>query len=87
MTGKRHENVTSIVMNRKCLNIQKIPCAWQGKVAPCNIDIPVANNYERVKAYMAFHPDAKVREVAEALTICQYREQMDGPYQGGRSVG
>ena len=28
-----------------------------------------ANNYERVKAYMAGHPDAKVREVAEALTI------------------
>ncbi len=28
-----------------------------------------ANNYERVKAYLAGHPDAKVREVAEALTI------------------
>jgi len=39
MTRKRHENVMSIVMNRKCLNIQKTPCAWQGKVAPCNIDV------------------------------------------------
>jgi hypothetical protein len=28
-----------------------------------------ANNYERVKAYLAGHPDAKVRDVAEALTI------------------
>lgn len=36
MTRKRHENVTSIVMNRKCLNIQKTPCALQGKVALCN---------------------------------------------------
>ena len=27
------------------------------------------NNYERVKAYLAGHPDAKVRDVAEALTI------------------
>ena len=27
------------------------------------------NNYERVKAYLAAHPNAKVREVAEALTI------------------
>jgi hypothetical protein len=84
---KRHENVTSIVMNKKCLIIQKTPCVLQGKVAPCNIDVPVANNYERVKAYMAFHPDAKVREVAEVLTICQYREQMDGSYQGEGSVG
>jgi hypothetical protein len=29
----------------------------------------VADNYKRVKAYLAGHPDAKVREVAEALTI------------------
>jgi len=28
-----------------------------------------ANNYEQVKAYLAGHPDAKVREVAGALTI------------------
>ena len=28
-----------------------------------------ANNYERVKAYLATHPDAKVRDVAEALSI------------------
>jgi len=28
-----------------------------------------ANNYERVKAYLLGHPDAKVRDVAEALTI------------------
>jgi hypothetical protein len=28
-----------------------------------------ANNYERVKEYLAGHPDAKVREVARALTI------------------
>lgn len=28
-----------------------------------------ANNYERVKTHLAGHPDAKVREVAEALTI------------------
>ena len=28
-----------------------------------------ANNYERVKAYLALHPDAKVREVAEALSM------------------
>jgi len=28
-----------------------------------------ANNYGRVKAYLAGHPNAKVREVAEALTI------------------
>jgi len=28
-----------------------------------------ANNYERVKAYMLAHPEAKVREVAEALSI------------------
>ena len=28
-----------------------------------------ANNYERVKVYLAGHPDAKVRDVAEALTI------------------
>jgi hypothetical protein len=27
------------------------------------------NNYERVKAYLAGHPDARVRDVAEALTI------------------
>ena len=32
-------------------------------------DEPGANNYERVKAYLALHPDAKVREVAGALTI------------------
>ncbi len=29
----------------------------------------VSNNYERVKAYLAVHPDAKVREVAEVLEI------------------
>ncbi|HEX6480481.1 MAG TPA: hypothetical protein VF043_16715 [Ktedonobacteraceae bacterium] len=29
----------------------------------------MVNNYERVKAYMARHPDAKVRDVAEALSI------------------
>ena len=28
-----------------------------------------ANNYERVKVYLAGHPYAKVRDVAEALTI------------------
>jgi hypothetical protein len=28
-----------------------------------------ANNYKRVKEYLAGHPDAKVREVASALTI------------------
>jgi hypothetical protein len=28
-----------------------------------------ADNYERVKAYLAGHPEAKVRDVAEALTI------------------
>lgn len=28
-----------------------------------------ANNYERVKAYLAEHPEAKVRDVAKALTI------------------
>jgi len=28
-----------------------------------------ANNYERVKAYMAHYPDAKVRDVADALAI------------------
>jgi hypothetical protein len=33
------------------------------------IDEQVTNNYERVKAYLARHPDAKVRDVAEALTI------------------
>ena len=32
-------------------------------------DEPGGNNYERVKAYLAIHPDAKVREVAGALTI------------------
>ena len=32
-------------------------------------DEQMANNYERVKAYLAVHPDAKVRDVAEALTI------------------
>jgi hypothetical protein len=30
---------------------------------------PAAPNYERVKAYLAVHPDAKVREVAEVLEI------------------
>lgn len=34
-----------------------------------NDDKQGANNYERVKAYLAVRPDAKVREVAEALTI------------------
>ena len=28
-----------------------------------------ANNHERVKAYIATHSDAKVRDVAEALSI------------------
>lgn len=28
-----------------------------------------ANNYGRVKAYLAYHPDAKVREVARALAV------------------
>jgi len=28
-----------------------------------------ANNYERVKVYMATHPEAKVRDVAEAHSI------------------
>jgi hypothetical protein len=32
-------------------------------------DEPGANNYDRVKAYLAIHPNAKVREVAGALTI------------------
>ncbi len=32
-------------------------------------DEQVANNYERVKAYLAGHPEAKVRDVAKALTI------------------
>lgn len=32
-------------------------------------DEQVANNYDRVKAYLTVHPKAKVREVAEALTI------------------
>ena len=32
-------------------------------------DEPGTNNYERVKAYLALHPDAKVRQVAGALTI------------------
>jgi len=27
------------------------------------------NNYERVKTYLVLHADAKVREVAETLTI------------------
>jgi len=34
-----------------------------------NDDEQWANNYERVKAYLAGHPDAKVRDVAEALTM------------------
>jgi hypothetical protein len=34
-----------------------------------NNDTQGANNYERVKAYLAVHPYAKVRDVAEALTI------------------
>ncbi len=32
-------------------------------------DEQVANNGQRVKAYLTLHPDAKVREVAEALSI------------------
>jgi len=32
-------------------------------------DEPGANNGERVKAYLLLHPDAKVRDVAEALSI------------------
>ncbi len=32
-------------------------------------DEQMANNYERVKAYLAVYPNAKVRDVAEALTI------------------
>lgn len=34
-----------------------------------NSDEQGANNYERVKAYLAGHPDAKVRDVARALTV------------------
>jgi len=34
-----------------------------------SIDEQGANNYERVKAYLAGHPEAKVWEVAKALTI------------------
>src|SRR5205085_11898867 len=34
-----------------------------------NGDEQESNNYERVKAYLAGHPDAKVREVARALTV------------------
>lgn len=34
-----------------------------------NDEEPGANSYDRVKAYLALHPDAKVREVAGALTI------------------
>lgn len=37
-------------------------------VGDCD-DEPEVNNYERVKTYLALHPDAKVREVAGALTI------------------
>jgi hypothetical protein len=32
-------------------------------------DEPGANNGERVRAYLLLHPDAKVREVAEALSM------------------
>lgn len=32
-------------------------------------DEQMANNYERVKAYLAVYPHAKVRDVAEALTM------------------
>ena len=32
-------------------------------------DEPGANNGERVRAYLLLHPDAKVRDVAEALSI------------------
>ena len=32
-------------------------------------DEPGVNNYERVKTYLALHAAAKVREVAETLTI------------------
>jgi hypothetical protein len=32
-------------------------------------DEPGANNGERVRAYLVLHPDSKVREVAEALSI------------------
>jgi hypothetical protein len=28
-----------------------------------------ANNFERVRAYLAIHPEAKDREIADALTI------------------
>ena len=34
-----------------------------------NSDEQGANNYERVKAYLADHPGAKVRDVARALTV------------------
>ena len=34
-----------------------------------NVDEQRANNYERVKAYLTGHPEAKVRDVAEALAI------------------
>jgi hypothetical protein len=40
----------------------------QEATGECN-DEQGANNYERVKAYLARHPGAKVRDVAEALTI------------------
>src|SRR5438552_3063630 len=32
-------------------------------------DEQMANNYERVKTYLAAYPNARVRDVAEALTI------------------
>ena len=40
----------------------------QGASARCDQE-QEANNYERVKAYLAGHPEAKVRDVAKALTI------------------
>ncbi len=36
--------------------------------ATCNQERE-ASNYERVKAYLAGHPEAKVRDVAEVLKI------------------
>lgn len=39
------------------------------KEKPITEDVVQSPNYERVKAYLAEHPDAKVREVAEALSM------------------
>jgi hypothetical protein len=39
------------------------------KEKPITEDVAQFPNYERVKAYLAEHPDAKVREVAEVLSM------------------